>query len=111
MRRKKKNESIWHYMMLNGEFKMPRVKFWYEVFPGFAFKAVWFGRQRNLFGYKQYFVLCRNNLKNECFVEWVLASKICQRDTWGDKFHDSGLLSSKKNEALRNDGYINTNIL
>ena len=113
MRRKKKNESIWHYMGLRfGELTMPRVKFWYEVIPGFAFKAVWFGRQRKLWlAGKQYFVLYRDNLNNKCDASWILASKICVRDSWGDKFHDSGLLSSKKSEALRDYDYTNTDIL
>ncbi len=92
MRRKKKNESIWHYMCVFGEFTMPRVKLWYEVVPGFAFKAIWFGRQRKLLGSRQYLVLYRDSSRNKCSVEWIFTSKLIERGLHNfDKFYNIGL--------------------
>ena len=93
MRRKKKNESIWHYMTINfGDFTMPKVKLWYEFVPGFAFRAIWFGRQRKLLGRRQYLVLYRDNINDKCSIEWIFTSKLTERGLHNfDKFYNTGL--------------------
>ena len=67
----------------------------YEIIPGFAFKAVWLGKQRKWLGQKQYLVLYRDIINSKCEVEWTSISNLSRRDVSYEKFYNTGLLSSK----------------
>lgn len=77
--------NIWNNLTIGirTEFKMPKRKFWYEIVPGFAFKAVWFGKQRKLwFREKEYLVLYRFDVlkESECHIAWIPVSQLIGRE-------------------------------
>jgi hypothetical protein len=77
--------NIWNNLTvgIDREFRVPKRKFWYEIIPGFAFKAVWFGRQRKLwFREKEYLILYRYDVlkKSECCIAWISVSQLIERE-------------------------------
>jgi hypothetical protein len=77
---------LWNFMSvgLNPEFKIEKRKFWLEVVPGLAFKAVWLGRQRKRWFNKEpeYLVLYRYDIFKEsrCEIAWVPVSQLIERE-------------------------------
>jgi hypothetical protein len=78
--------NIWNFLTpgIGGEFKIEKRKFWLEVVPGLAFKAMWLGRQRKRWFSKEaeYLVIYRNDLQKEsqCEIAWVSVSQLIARD-------------------------------
>ena len=114
------NLHLWHRLSPGiGEFQIPKRKFWFEQVPGFAYKAVWLGRERKQwFCEKEYLVLYRCDVynKKQCYITWVPVSQLYEREMSKsiDKdyiCHDeelNGLFNTIINSSLK-DAILNTN--
>jgi hypothetical protein len=102
---------IWNFLSvgLNPEFKIEKRQFWLEAVPGFAFKAVWFGRQRKRwFHEKEYLVLYRNDVFKEshCHIAWVPVSTLTDRFALRIKIRDKTCRDKELNDLF--DTIINS---
>ena len=77
--------NIWSELTvgIGGEFIIPKRKLWFELVPGLAFKAVWFGRKRKkLFHETEYLVLYRFDIykESQCQIAWIPVSQLIARE-------------------------------